>query len=125
MKPTAVGTYDVCAKVKDSSGTVQKAYSTFKVTAAVSVKASLSASTIIKGQTTTVTATASNGSGGYTYSVLMRKSGTEKWVTQQDFNSNKKLALKPAYDGTYEVCVKAKDSIGTVSKKYFTVKVTA
>ena len=123
MKPTAVGTYDVCAKVKDSSGTVQKAYSTFKVTAAVSVKASLSASTIIKGQTTTVTATASNGSGGYTYSVLMRKSGTEKWVTQQDFNSNKKLALKPAYDGTYEVCVKAKDSIGGIAKVYLNITV--
>ncbi len=123
MKPTAVGTYDVCVKVKDSSGNVQKVYSTFKVTAAVSVKASLSASTIIKGQTTTVTATASNGSGGYTYSVLMRKSGTSKWVTQQDFKSNNKLALKPAYDGTYEVCVKAKDSIGGTSKVYLNITV--
>ncbi len=123
MKPTAVGTYDVCVKVKDSSGTVQKAYSTFKVTAAVSVKASLSASTIIKGQTTTVTATASNGSGGYTYSVFMRKSGTEKWVTQQDFKSNNKLAVKPAYDGTYEVCVKAKDSIGGIAKVYLNITV--
>ena len=123
IKPAKTGTYDVCAKVKDSSGTIQKTYGSFKVTAAVSVKASLSASSIIKGQSMTVTATASNGSGGYTYAIYLKKSDAKNWTVKQDFGTNAKLALKPASDGKYQVCVKAKDSIGGIAKVYIDITV--
>ena len=123
IKPAKTGTYDVCAKVKDSSGTIQKTYGSFKVTAAVTVKISLSAATIIKGQSTTVTATASNGSGGYQYAVYLKKSDASNWTLKQDFGTNAKLAVKPSSDGTYQVCVKAKDSIGGIAKAYATVTV--
>lgn len=123
IKPANTGTYDVCAKVKDSYGTVQKAYGSFKVTAAVTVKASLSAATIIKGQSTTVTASASNGSGGYQYAVYLKKSDASNWTVKQDFGTNAKLAVKPSSDGKYQVCVKAKDSIGGIAKTYLDITV--
>ena len=122
-KPSKAGSYEVCAKVKDSSGTVKKTYGSFKVTPAVTVKASLSSATIIKGQTTTVTATASNGSGGYKYAIYLKKSDSDKWTEKQDFSTNAKLSLKPAYSGAYQVCVKAKDSIGGVAKIYLNITV--
>ena len=123
IKPAKTGTYNVCAKVKDSSGTVQKTYGSFKVTAAVTVKASLSAATIIKGQSTTVTATAANGSGGYQYAIYLKKSDATNWTVKQDFGTNAKLSLKPSSDGKYQVCVKAKDSIGGIAKAYLDITV--
>ncbi len=123
IKPAKTGTYNVCAKVKDSSGTVQKTYGSFKVTAAVTVKASLSAATIIKGQSTTVTATAANGSGGYQYAIYLKKSDAANWTVKQDFGTNAKLSLKPSSDGKYQVCVKAKDSIGGIAKAYLDITV--
>ena len=102
---------------------MKKTYGSFKVTPAVTVKASLSSATIIKGQTTTVTATASNGSGGYKYAIYLKKSDSDKWTEKQDFSTNAKLSLKPAYSGAYQVCVKAKDSIGGVAKIYLNITV--
>ena len=122
-KPSKASDYEVCVKVKDSSGTVQKTYGSFKVTPAVSLKISLSASTIVKGQTTTVTAAASNGSGGYKYAVYLKNSSSDKWSTVQDFGTNAKVSLKPAYSGAYQVCVKAKDSIGGVAKVFADITV--
>ena len=123
IKPANTGTYEVCAKVKDKSGTVQKTYASFKVTAAVTVKATLSSSTIIKGQSTTVTATAANGSGGYTYAFYLKKSDAKSWTMKQDFGTNAKLSVKPASDGKYQICVKAKDSIGGIAKIYLDITV--
>ncbi len=124
IKPAKAGTYDVCVKVKDSSGTVQKVYTTFKVTEAVKVTGSLSASTIVQGQSTTVTAKASAGSGtGYTYAIYLKQSTSSSWTEKQDFKANASLSLKPANSGTYEVCVKAKDSIGGIAKVYLTITV--
>lgn len=122
-KPSKAGSYEVCVKVKDSSGTVKKTYGSFKVTPAVTVKASLSSATIIKGQSTTVTAAASNGSGGYQYAIYLKKSDASKWTEKQAFGTNAKLSLKPAYSGAYQVCVKAKDSIGGIAKIYLNITV--
>ena len=85
----------------------------------------LSATSIKLKSSVTVTTSAKNGSGGYTYAVLYKKASSEKWTTVQDFKSSTSVKITPLAATTYDICVKAKDSIGTVSKKYFTLKVTA
>ena len=122
-KPSKAGDYEVCVKVKDSSGTVQKSYGSFKVTPAVSAKITVSASTIIQGQSVTVTAAASNGSGGYQYAIYLKQADAEKWTEKQAFSTNTKLSVKPAHSGKYQICVKAKDSIGGIAKAYADITV--
>ena len=125
ITPAAATTYDVCVKVKDSSGTIAKKYFTVTVTAATLGNTSkLSASTITLGNTVTVKASATGGSGSYTYGVYYKKSTSSTWSTVQSYAKNATVSIKPASAVAYDVCVKVKDSEGTIAKKYFTLTVT-
>jgi len=83
----------------------------------------LSADAIIKGDSVTVNAAASGGSGSYTYAVLYKKQSGTKWAVQQNYQENAVVSVTPAAAVDYDICVKAKDSSGTIAKKYFTLKV--
>ena len=124
IKPTTATTYDICIKVKDAKGTVEKKYFTLKVTKPLSNTSTISATAIKKGSTVTVTGSATGGAGSYTYSVLYKQKSQSKWTTQQDFATNAKISVKPSNATTYDICVKVKDKDGTVEKKYFEVKVS-
>ena len=63
------------------------------------------------------------GSGGYTYAVFYKQKAQTNWTTKQNFTENSTVTIKPANATTYDVCVKVKDSDGTVAKQYFTVEV--
>ena len=124
LKPSSVGTWDVKVIVKDSAGTVKYATSSFKTASSLAVTGSLSASSIFLGQKATATVKASGGSGtGYTYAVYLKQSDSTKWNTKQDFKANTSVTFTPANTGKYDVCVKAKDSTGSVASKYLTLTV--
>ncbi len=125
IKPEAAVDYDVCIKVKDSSGTVEKKYFTLHVNEALESASTISSLNIGKGQTVTVSAAGKNGVGPYTYSVLYKQKSKTKWTTKQDFSQNSQIEVKPASTGLYDVCVKVKDSLGTIAKTYFEVNVAA
>ena len=76
------------------------------------------------GKTISVKAEVSGGLEPYTYAFYYRKRTDTKWVTKQDFKTNNSVAIKPANAAEYEICVKVKDSVGTVYEKYFYVKVS-
>ena len=125
IKFAGTGTKDVCVKVKDSTGTVEKKYFTVKVTGgALTNNSKISATSITLGDTVKLTGAASGGSGSYKYAVYYKASTASTWTTKQDFNTNTSVSIKFAGTGTKDVCIKVKDSAGTVEKKYFTVKVT-
>ena len=124
VKPSAATTYDICIKVKDAKGTVEKKYFTVKVTKPLANTSTISATAIKKGGTVTVTGSATGGAGSYTYSVLYKQKSQSKWTTKQDFAANAKVSVQPSAATTYDVCVKVKDKDGTVEKKYFEVKVS-
>ena len=124
VKPSAATTYDICIKVKDAKGTVEKKYFTVKVTKPLANTSTISATAIKKGGTVTVTGSATGGAGSYTYSVLSKQKSQSKWTTKQDFAANAKVSVQPSAATTYDVCVKVKDKDGTVEKKYFEVKVS-
>ena len=123
VKPANTGLYDVCVKVKDSTGTIAKVYFEVNVAAAVASNSTISATSIKKGETVTVKAAAKGGIAPYTYSVQYKQQSKSKWTTQQDFASNDTIIVKPASATTYDICVKVQDGNGTVAKQYFVVEV--
>ena len=125
IKPVHVGTYNVCLKVKDSTGTISKVYQDITVDPApLALKASISATNLVFGNSQTVTATGSGGKGSYKYAVYYKRSTVSDWSAAQAFDSNNVISFKPAHTGSYQVCVKVKDADGTIVKNYidFTVE---
>ena len=78
---------------------------------------------IIVGDSVTVNANAVFGDGDYTYAVLYKKKSDIKWTVKQNYSSNDVISVKPAKATDYDICVKVKDSNGTIKKKFFEVKV--
>jgi len=122
LAPQTVTTYNICVKVKDGTGTIVKKFIDVKVNAALTSKSKVSSKSITKGQKVTMTGAATGGSGGYTYAYLYRRDGGA-WKVYKNYSTASSVVITPAFSGTYEICIKAKDSYGTIVKDYFTVAV--
>lgn len=85
----------------------------------------ISADEIVHGSTVTVMSAAKGGSGEYKFAVFYKKVESEKWVTVHGYNDEPEAVIKPKSCAHYRICVKAKDSEGSISKKYFDVNVVA
>ena len=55
--------------------------------------------------------------------MFYKKKTDTKWTTKQYFTSNASVDIKPAKAVDYDVCIKVKDSTGTIEKKYCSVTV--
>ena len=125
FKPAKAATYNVCVKVKDSTDTIEKKYFKVTVTSNALVNSStLSATNITLGDKITATGKATGGNGTYQYQVVYKQTSQTKWTTAQSFSTNSTVTFKPAKATTYDVCIKVKDSAGTIVKKFFTVTVS-
>ena len=123
VKPAKATSYDVCAKVRDESGTIVKKYFTLNVTAKLENISEISANEITLGDKLTVNAAATGGKGNYTYAVYYKKTSDTKWTTAQNFTENAQVAIEPAKAAAYDICVKARDESGNIVNKYFTLNV--
>ena len=124
FKPAKLGLYEVCAKVMDSEGTIHKYYTQILVNEAFRNYSKLSADTIKKCETVTVTGIAEEGVENCTYAFYYKKVSDTKWTKKQDFSTNNVVKIKPAYAADYVVCVKIKNEDGFISKTYYDLKVT-
>ena len=122
----AAGTYDICVKAKDKAGTVDKKYFTVTVTAATELTntSKISSETAVIGGSVSITASAVGGEVPYSYAVYSKKTSASSWKTERGFDGESSISVTFSEEGTYEICVKAKDDSGAVAKKYFTVTVT-
>ena len=125
VKPNFTGTYTISVKVKDGSGTVVRKTFTIKVNAALANTSKVSASTITKGNSVTVTASSTGGVGTKKYAVWYKKSTATTWNLARGFATGTTIKVTPNYIGTYTISVKVKDGAGTVVRKLLTVKVNA
>ena len=121
--PGYAGNYEFCVKVKDASGEIAKMYSDIQVEEAFVNESSVSADAITKGETVTVTGVPEDGVENCTYAFYYKRSTQKKWTVKQDFDTNNTVEIKPANTGDYQICVKIKDENGSISKKYFDLKV--
>ena len=126
------GTKQFAVTVKDSNGeTVATNRITVKVTnPATALKGTLtvggSAASLTKtvGSTVKLDATASGGSGSYTYKFAVLNVDSGKWTALQNFSSNASYTFALNYTGTKQFAVTVKDSNGeTVATNRITVKV--
>ena len=125
LQPAFTGNYQFCVKAKDSTGKVAKMYIDVFVKAAFENTSTISAETIKKGNTVTVNCS-TNTDAPTAYAVYYKKNTDAKWTTKQNFDENSEVVIKPLKATDYTICVKAKSlDDGTISKKYFNVKVEA
>ena len=124
ITPKAATTYTVRVKVKDSAGTIKN--KDFKVTVSKTLAntSTISAASIVIGDSLTVTGAATGGSGDYTYAVYYKQTSQTAWTKVQDYASEITKTITPKAATTYTVRVKAKDSAGTVKNKDFTITVS-
>lgn len=117
----SLGDYQVCMKVKDSSGKIIKKYTDLTVIQTANNLSRISTENAVTGETVTVNCKAIDIFSKF--AVYYKESSDSKWVTVQKYSRNRNVDLTFDAPGTYEICVKAKDLVGFVSKKYFTVTV--
>ena len=123
IQPSLAMDYDILVTVKDSAGQTADKTMTLHVSPALTNTSTVSKERIVIGQKFTVAASAAGGAGDYRYSVYYRKAGSSKWITALSFGTANTVNIKPGAVMDYDVCVKVKDSRGTIVKKYFTVTV--
>ena len=123
ITPKAATTYDVRVKVKDTSGKIVNKDFTVNVVKKLTNTSTVSAESITLGQTVTVNASAVGGAGDYTYAVYYKKSSSNSWTLKQNYDKNSTITIKPAARTDYDICIKVKDSSGTVQKIYKTLTV--
>ena len=124
FKPAYASDYDICVKVKDKSGTIEKKYFVLKVNEKVTNLSTLVSDNIKLGEQVTVNCLAKNGLGEYQYQVFYKQTAQSKWTVAQDFSTNATVNFTPKNAKTYDVCVKVKDATGKLDKLYFTVTVS-
>ena len=123
--PLKATSYNVCIKVKDASGTIVKKYINLTVKdAALKNTSSLSATTVKKGSKVTAKCSATGGTAPYTYAVYVKKTTDTNWTLKQNFKTNASVVFTTAKVADYKVCIKVKDSSGTIVKKYIDLKST-
>ncbi len=122
FKPTKETTYNVCIKVKDSSGTVAVKYFDVEVKNDFVNTSTISAEKISLGEEIVMYGSATGGVGDYTYAYYYKQANSQNWGGF-GFGNETEKSFKPTKETTYNVCIKAKDSTGTVAVKYFDVVV--
>ena len=128
IKPTSATLYKICVKAKDNAGNIAKLY--FDLTVTANAKSTLvntstiSSTSVKKGTALTLKVSATGGKKPYTYAVYIKKTTDSAWTTKQNFATTSSVSVKFDTVATYDVCVKVKDSTGSIAKKYFKVKVS-
>ncbi len=124
IKPKHTGTYRISVKVKDSKGTVVKKYIDVKVnSASLAGKVTLSSSKIELGTKVKAMASATGGTSPYQYAFYYKNENQTSWTTARTYSSTSYVYIQPKHVGKYKICMKTKDSKGTVVKSYSSVTV--
>ena len=122
ITPDKAEKYDICVKVKDKTGQIEKKYFTVEVNNPLTNNSTLSATTVRKDETITITAKAIGGTAPYQYAFYYSyEGGTAK--TLKAYGTNAKAVFSASAAGKYSLIVKIKDTSGKVVRKDFDVVV--
>ena len=121
--PASVGKYTVQIKAKDSSGTVGVKSFELNVSSDLVNTSRISAASIQKGKSVTITGSATGSTGFYQYAYVTQ-SPSGDWYVLKNYSSSDSYVFTPASYGTYTIQIKVKDSNGTVAVKSCYLNVT-
>lgn len=125
FKPTASGKYYLRVNGVDGNGLNASKTVVVQVYNAMTLKASLSASTVSKNDVVKITASATGGKAPIQYGYYVLYPNASNWVTIKDYSDSQNASFSPPTTGTYKICVKLKGGIGSVVKKTMTLVVNA
>ena len=120
LKLSSTGNKQFVVSVKDSNGTVvttnriSVSAKNAALSASLSVNGSTAALTKSVGDSLTLNATASGGSGSYTYKYVVYNVDANAWITLKDYSSSSSYTLKLSSAGNKQFVVSVKDSNGTI-----------
>ena len=120
---TAIGAGNATIVATTQDGSNVSATCDITVCELLKVTGKASLSEVIAGNSVTITATASGGKVGYTYSFLIHNLETDKWFRVAEFGNSGKYIWTASGSGAREFFVEAKDSTGTVVRSE-AIKVT-
>ena len=122
FKPTEAGTYNVKITVKDNvGGTVDKTFN-IVVTAGVTNNSTVSATSVVAGDSVSLTGKASGGTSPYKYAFYYKLSTASSFTTiDTAFGTATTASFKPTAAGTYTVKITVKDNAGATADKTFSV----
>ena len=123
VEPLTATAYDVCIKVKDAKGNVEKKYMTFEVKKPLENKSSVASHTVYLGGEISLKGKATGGIGKYSYVYYQKRHEDEKWCQVKDFSEETTASFKPLKATNYDICIKVRDEKGTIQKVYETVEV--
>ena len=130
--PTTAGQHTLKCVITDSTGKTATATKTFTSEGGDIIiidpdelinSSSLSSTSISLGSAVTFKGSASGGTAPYTYAYYYKSSSASSWTTVKAYSSTTSVSATPSSAGSYQACIKVKDSTGTEVKKYidFTV----
>ena len=122
FKPTKETTYNVCIKAKDGAGNIDVKYFDVEVENNFVNTSTISAESISLGEEIIMYGSATGGIGDCTYAYFYKQASATKWGGF-NFSENTSASFKPTKETTYNVCIKTKDSTGTIAVKYFDIEV--
>ncbi len=123
FKTATAGTYTLLIRGKDSSGTVVQKSFTVVVGSTLQNKSVVSATSVVRNASITITGKASNGISPYQYAYLVRSSSAASYTVLKNYSTATSYKWKSDKVGTYTLMVKVKDADGKVVSKTFTVTV--
>ena len=120
--PSAPGTFNIRAYVKDSTGkTICKSLGVKVVSGTGLTNKSTTTSAVALGNPVVVNGAASGGTAPYTFTYQYKRSYASEWTT---FGSGASASFKPSAPGTFNIRAYVKDSTGTAVCKSMTVTVS-
>ena len=125
VKIPSAGSYTIRVHVKDSKGTIKNKDFNVTINAALANTSKVSATSITKGKTVTVTCASTGGTGTKKYAVWYKLSSASSWTKVQDYSTTTTAKVTPSATGKYTVRVAVKDGEGTIKNKDFTVTIIA
>ena len=114
FKPAAQTTYNLCIKVKDASGKIEKKYIDLVVYPALVNNCTASAASIELGKSVTLKGAASGGKAGYQYSYWYRSANSSSYAKIKDFSTTQSVSFTPKSLGKWYFRMKVKDATGRV-----------
>ena len=119
----SAGTATITATTSNGLTATAKVTVAGVVTTELKNASTISATAITKGQTVTMTASATGGAAPYKYRYFCKPEGASGWTALTGTTTETSYTHKPARAISYQYAVKVADSTGKTVTKYFTVTV--
>ena len=122
-KVTAVAAGTAVIKARSSNGKTASCTVTVTDREPLVNGTSINSDTVQVGDKVRIAASASGGSGGYTYAYYFKRKVNTAWKTLgTEFGTNSSVTFTPTSEAEYDVKVIVKDSAGSTAEKCFSVK---